>query len=104
MLRRSRYNLLGPFNDDPGRTTAGFTRHVKLIPRLWGEFRVPSLRNVSKTAPYMHDGSKATLTDVVKHYSEIDEERLHQDGEKLLKPLNLSEREIADLAAFLRTL
>jgi len=44
------------------------------------------------------------LTDVVKHYSEIDEERLHQDGEKLLKPLHLSEREIADLVAFLRTL
>lgn len=103
-LRASRYNLLGPFNDDPARTTAGFTKHVRLIPRLWGEFRVPSLRNVAKTAPYMHDGSKATLTDVVKHYSEIDEERLHQDGEKLLKPLNLSEREIADLVAFLRTL
>jgi cytochrome c peroxidase len=103
-LRASRYNLLGPFSDDAGRTTAGFTRHVRLIPRQWGEFRVPSLRNVKLTAPYMHDGSKATLTDVVKHYSEIDEERLHQDGEKLLKPLHLSEREIADLVAFLRTL
>lgn len=103
-LRASRYNLLGPFNDDASRATAGFTRHVRLIPRLWGEFRVPSLRNLTATAPYMHDGSKATLEDAVRHYSEIDEDRLHQDGEKLLKPLKLSDAEIADLVAFLRTL
>jgi len=104
VLRRSRYNLLGPFNDDAGRTTAGFNRHVRLTQRNWGEFRVPSLRNVARTAPYMHDGSKATLEDVVRHYSDIPEERLHQDGEKLLRPLNLTDGEIADLVAFLRTL
>lgn len=103
-LRDSRFNLLGPYNDDAGRTTAGFTRHVRLIPRQWGEFRVPSLRNLTKTAPYMHDGGKKTLEDVVRHYSELDEERLHQDGEKLLKPLKLTDAEIADLVAFLRTL
>ena len=104
VLRRSRYNLLGPFNDDAERTTAGFTRHVRLTQRNWGEFRVPSLRNVAETAPYMHDGSKATLEDVVRHYSEIPEDRLHQDGEKLLRPLNLTVGEIADLVAFLKTL
>lgn len=103
-LRASRFNLTGPYNDDPARTTAGFTRQVRLIPQLWGEFRVPSLRNVAATAPYMHDGSKETLTDVVRHYSEIDEDRLHQDGEKLLQPLGLSDAEIADLVAFLKTL
>ena len=104
VLRRSRYNLLGPFNDDAGRTTAGFTRHVRLTLRNWGEFRVPSLRNVARTAPYMHDGSKATLEDVVRHYSQIPEERLHQDDEKLLRPLNLMDDEITDLVAFLKTL
>ena len=104
LLRASRYNLLGPFNDDNTRATAGFTRHVRLTPKNWGEFRVPSLRNVAETAPYMHDGSKATLEDIVRHYSDIPEDRLHQDGEKLLKPLNLTDREIADLVAFLRTL
>lgn len=104
VLRRSRYNLLGPFNDDAGRTTAGFTRHVRLTLRNWGEFRVPSLRNVARTAPYMHDGSKGTLEDVVRHYSQIPEERLHQDDEKLLRPLNLMDDEIADLVAFLKTL
>ena len=104
LLRKSRFNLLGPHNDDKLRATAGFTRHVQLTPRNWGEFRVPSLREVARTAPYMHDGSKATLKDVVDHYSEIPEDRLHQDGEKLLKPLNLTDAEKADLVAFLKTL
>lgn len=104
LLRASRYNLLGPFNDDADRSTAGFTRHVRLTPRNWGEFRIPSLRSVALTAPYMHDGSKATLADAVRHYSEIDEDRLHRDGETLLKPLALTEAEIADLVAFLETL
>ena len=103
-LRENPFNLMGRYNDDQGRTTAGFTRHVHLIQRNWGEFRIPSLRNVALTAPYMHDGGKATLEDVVRHYNEIDESRLHQDGEKLLKPLHLSDAEIADLVAFLKTL
>ena len=104
LLRESPFNLLGPYNDDKSRATAGFTRHLRLTPKNWGEFRVPSLRNVARTAPYMHDGSLATLEDVLKHYSEIPEDRLHQDGEKLLKPLNLTDAETADLIAFLRTL
>lgn len=104
LLQNSPYNLLGAYNDDKLRSTAGFTRHLRLTPKNWGEFRVPGLRNVSKTAPYMHDGSKTTLEDVVKHYSETPEDRLHQDGEKLLKPLNLTDAETADLIAFLRTL
>ena len=104
LLRKNRFNLLGPFNDDKLRATAGFTRNVRLTPKNWGEFRVPSLRNAARTAPYMHDGSKATLEEVVNHYSEIPEDRLHQDGEKLLKPLNLTDAEKADLVAFLKTL
>jgi cytochrome c peroxidase len=65
---------------------------------------VPGLRNVAQTAPYMHNGSLATLRDVVKHYSELDEERLHADGERILRPLRLSEDEAGDLIAFLETL
>ena len=103
-LRESPFNLLGAYNDDKSRSTAGFTRHLRLTPKNWGEFRVPTLRNIAQTAPYMHDGSKKTLKDVVKHYSEIPEDRLHQDGEKLLKPLNLTAAETADLIAFLRSL
>jgi cytochrome c peroxidase len=103
-LRASAYNLLGPHSDDPARTTATGTRHVALGQRNWGEFRVPSLRDVALTAPYMHNGSLPTLRDVVRHYSELDEDRIHADGERLLKPLRLSPPEIDDLLAFLRTL
>jgi len=103
-LRSSRYNLLGSYNDDPTRSTATSTRHVDATHRNFGEFKVPSLRNVARTAPYMHNGSLATLADVVRHYSEIDEDRLHADGERILKPLKLTDAERADLVAFLESL
>ncbi|MEM7750627.1 MAG: cytochrome c peroxidase, partial [Pseudomonadota bacterium] len=78
-VRASPFNLLGRYNDDPKRTAAWATRQVKQTHNTFGEFKVPSLRNLLKTAPYMHDGSLATLEDVVKHYSNIDLERLHSD-------------------------
>lgn len=103
-LKQNRFNLLGPYNDDPQRRTATSTRHVVAQHRNFGEFRVPSLRNVARTAPYMHHGRLATLRDVVMHYSEIDVDRLHADGERILRPLNLSPPEIDDLIAFLESL
>ncbi len=103
-LRADPHNLLGRFNDDPQEAVAARTRHVRLQPRNFGEFKVPGLRNVAKTAPYMHDGSLATLADVVRHYSELNEERLHTEGEKILRPLRLSPQAAADLVAFLESL
>jgi cytochrome c peroxidase len=103
-LKASPHNLLGRFNDDRARSSATGTRHVELQHRNFGEFRVPGLRNVALTAPYMHNGSLATLRDVVKHYSELNEERLHADGERVLKPLRLSVEEVTDLVAFLESL
>jgi cytochrome c peroxidase len=104
-MRASPFNLLGTFSDDPDRATATPTRHVERQHRNWGEFRVPSLRNVAETGPYMHNGSLATLEDVVRHYSEVDVERLHgDDGARLIQPLRLSAQEAADLVSFLRTL
>ncbi len=100
----SRFNLLGPYNDDKTRANAVATRHLTLEHRHWGEFKVPGLRNVALTAPYMHAGSLGNLTDVVNHYSDLNEDRLHADGEKILKPLKLTEQETSDLVAFLETL
>lgn len=80
------------------------TQTVQSAHRNWGEWKTPSLRNLKQTAPYMHNGSLATLHDVVRHYSDINQERLHSDGEQLLKPLKLSESEVDDLVAFLLTL
>jgi len=97
-------NLLGPHNDDREGASATKTRHVVLEHRNFGEFKVPGLRNVAQSAPYMHNGSLATLADVVEHYSTINPDRLHSDGESLLKPLRLSREESADLVAFLESL
>jgi cytochrome c peroxidase len=108
-LEANPLNLLGEYNDEPrhdGRPGASAikTRQVELQHRNFGEFKVPSLRNVAQTAPYMHNGSLATLADVVRHYSEINPDRLHSDGEAILKPLRLSAAESADLVAFLESL
>ena len=65
---------------------------------------MPSLRNVARTAPYMHNGHLATLRDVVRYYSDLDQNRLHADGERILKALRLSQSEQDDLLAFLDAL
>jgi cytochrome c peroxidase len=103
-LRASPFNLLGSYNDDAKRSTATGTEHVRLEHRNFGEFRTPSLRNIGLTAPYMHNGRLATLRDVVEHYSTVSPDRLHSDGEAILRALSLSEREARDLVAFLETL
>jgi cytochrome c peroxidase len=103
-LKASPFNLLGRFNDAPTARRASATRHIRLQHRSWGEFRVPSLRDVAGTAPYMHNGSLADLKSVVLHYSELDEERLHVHGERILKALRLSQQQVDDLVAFLHSL
>jgi len=77
---------------------------VRLEHRNFGEFRTPSLRNLALTAPYMHNGSLATLRDVVNHYSTVSPDRLHADGEAILRALHLTGQESLDLVAFLGTL
>jgi len=103
-LLASKFNLLGRYNDDTSGAAATSTAHVSLEHRNFGEFKVPTLRNLKFSAPYMHDGGMATLQDVVRHYSELKEERLHADGTNILKPLHLSAREEADMVAFLESL
>ena len=66
------------------------------------KYRTPSLRNVALTAPYMHDGSLATLRDVVSFYAAggIPNEVL----DPRMRPLGLSAAEREDLVAFLEAL
>jgi cytochrome c peroxidase len=103
-LKASPFNLLGRYNDDASKANAVGTRHVEPQHRNFGEWRVPGLRGVAQTGPYMHNGSLATLRDVVKFYSGLNEERLHADGEKILRPLKLTQEETDDLVAFLESL
>jgi cytochrome c peroxidase len=103
-LQASPFNLLGAHNDDPTGTSATRTRHVERQHRNFGEFKVPALRQAGRAGPYMHNGSLATLEEVVKHYSEVSPDRLHSDGVPLVRALALSGQDSADLVAFLRTL
>ena len=104
-LRASPFNLLGAYNDDPAKATAAPTRHVEPQHRNWGEFRVPSLRNVADDRPLHAQRQPRHAQDVVRHYSEVDVERLHgDDGARLVRPLRLSAQEAADLVSFLETL
>ncbi len=65
-------------------------------------FKVPTLRNVALTAPYMHDGSIQTLEAVIAHYNSGGE--AHPNKSVLVHPLGLTAGEQADLVAFLRSL
>ncbi len=68
-----------------------------------GAFKTPSLRQVAQAAPYFHDGSAATLEEVIEHYDKGGREGLENlDGE--MRPLRLTEEEKRELGAFLRAL
>ncbi len=65
-------------------------------------FKVPSLRNVEVTAPYMHNGSLSTLQEVISHYNSGGKKHINK-SEKI-KPLNLTEDEQQALISFLQAL
>jgi cytochrome c peroxidase len=67
-----------------------------------GKFRVPTLRNVALTAPYMHDGSLPTLDSVLDHYMRGGRQSPHRDPR--IRPLALTVEERSDLLAFLGSL
>jgi cytochrome c peroxidase len=79
-------------------------------PSDMGKFRVPTLRNVALTAPYMHDGSIATLKEVVEHYSRGGRQALlaptatNKLRDPKIRPLSLTSAERDDLVAFLESL
>jgi cytochrome c peroxidase len=67
-----------------------------------GQFKVPTLREVARTAPYMHDGSLKTLEDVVDYYDRGGNANPHLDED--LRPLHLTSDEKSALVQFLRSL
>ena len=81
---------------DPGRFT------VTEVSEDIGKFKTPTLREIARTAPYMHDGSLATLEDVVDFYTDGGRPNPFLDDE--VRPLRLTEDEKAALVAFLRSL
>jgi cytochrome c peroxidase len=85
---------------DPDATELGrfiVTRQQKDI----GAFKTPGLRNVALTAPYMHDGSEATLADVIEYYDRGGDPNPYLDGG--MRPLGLTAAEKADLVELMKT-
>ena len=81
---------------DPGRQAlTGLTGDL-------GKFKVPTLRNVAMSAPYMHDGSLATLSDVIEQYARGG--RGDRTTDPQIVPLSLTDDDKADLLAFLSAL
>ncbi len=93
-LLANRFNLLGRYGDDPARAKAADTRGASKEKNVAGAFRTPGLRDVALTAPYMHDGSLATLCEVAERHP-----RKRPRGQS-----SLSAAERSDLVAFLETL
>lgn len=103
-------SLLGSEQEDLGRFI------VTQKPEDAGKFRVPSLREVSRTGPWMHNGSFTTLTEVIQFYSKGNPEKpghpstlykgtaLNSEKSGMMRLLDLSDEEIAQLEAFLETL
>lgn len=116
----SRFNALRPHATGASTQRIDLTRHASASVDTQGAFRVPGLRGVSKTAPYMHNGSLASLQEVLEHYSTLDaigmalaSPHSHDDLDIQARPpaanffstpLNLTPQEISDLVAFLKTL
>ena len=94
------YANIGVGTDKPDPDAGRFA--VTHDPRDWGIFKVPTLREIEHTAPYMHDGSLKTLDDVVEFYNKGGIANKNLDAN--VRKLNLSEQEKSDLVAFLKSL
>lgn len=119
-LLASRFNALREHAAGARRERIELTRHASTDVDTLGLFRVPGLRGLKHTAPYMHNGSLSSLTEVVQHYSTLDEVRIamasphaHNDlditarppaSTFFTEPMHLTPQEIQDLVSFLETL
>lgn len=94
------FNCIGPYSDDPERNCAEL-EYARSGPELVGAMRTPSLRNLGGTAPYMHKGQLETLGEVLQHYNGAPPAMI---GHNEAKPLQLNDRELGQIEAFLGTL
>ena len=99
-LLRNEFNCRGNYSDDADRRCDELT-YVRTGPELLGAMRTPSLRNISRTGPYMHKGQIATLTEVLQHYNEAPDAMV---GHNEAEPLGLTRPQLKRLEAFLQTL
>lgn len=101
-VKDDRFNAIGPYAaKGDGRLPVAFLAERD---SAWAEFKTPSLRNVARTAPYMHDGRFETLEAVIAYYSSLNGATVGEADRQHLRPLGLLPDEQADLVAFLNAL
>lgn len=96
----SMYHNLGVGVDKPNPDLGRFVVSKEETDK--GAFKTPTIRDITQTAPYMHDGSEATLEAVVELYNRGGNKNPHLDSR--MEPLNLSDQEKSDLVAFMKAL
>ncbi len=104
-VQASPFSSHGVHSDEPGGRKARRTGSIVKGQEHWGSFKTPSLRNVGRTAPYMHQGQFGDLATVLRFYNTLEDMQVqdhHQEA--VLKPLDLTEQQLKDLEAFLRSL
>ena len=97
-LADEKYHNLGVGMDKPEPDLGRFV--VTKDPKDTGAFKTPTVRNVALNAPYMHDGSVATLEEVVEWYDKGGHPNPHLSDK--IRPLKLTPEEKADLVAFMQ--
>jgi len=102
-LLRSHFNCNSEYNDGPDKNCDELKYIVKKREHTIGLFRTPSLRNVTKTAPYMHAGQYKTLEEVIDHYEDTPK-TLVGSSDLIPFPINLNDDEKKQLLAFLKSL
>lgn len=100
-ITKSEFSCRGEYNDAKEKQCAELDYIVFHKEETAAAFKTPSLRNVSKTAPYMHAGQYATLKDVMKHYAKPPGTKV---GMSDLLPVELNDQDLVQLEAFLLTL
>jgi cytochrome c peroxidase len=103
-LRSDPFNALGAYADDGGETGRVKLGLLVRDDHIGKQFKTPTLRNVARTAPYMHEGQFATLAEVVRFYSRLENASPENPSERIVQRLDLSDEEEADLVAFLESL
>jgi cytochrome c peroxidase len=105
-LLRSQFNSAGPYSANPEAGAAKLASAIPEDERTRGQFRTPSLLNVAETAPYFHNGSARTLEDVLWHYDIGGGEpgRFAGAMDPKMRQLRLTDGEVTDLIAFMRSL
>jgi cytochrome c peroxidase len=101
LVRDDPFNCLGSFSDAEPEDCTELRFMVVGGPDAPGAFKTPSLRGAASRAPYMHAGQIETLDAVLRHYQGAPEAQI---GHSELRPLNMSDTELHQIAAFLATL